>query len=49
LVDLAGEDDATGRDSALVRELILIRLIEILPQETVQALTVVDQEESKEQ
>jgi CRISPR-associated protein Cst1 len=47
--DLAGEDDATGRDSAVVRELILIRLIEILPQERVQALTVIDQEESKEQ
>jgi hypothetical protein len=48
-LDLASEDDATGRDSALVRELILIRLIEILPQETVQALAVIDQEESKEQ
>ena len=41
--DLASEDDATGRDSALVRELILIRLIEILPQEKLQALPALEE------
>jgi hypothetical protein len=36
--DLVGEDDATGRDALLVGELILIRLIEVLPQEKVQEI-----------
>lgn len=46
--DLVSEDDATGRDSALVRELILIRLIEILPPETLQAVPALE-DESQEQ
>jgi CRISPR-associated protein Cst1 len=47
--DLVSQDDATGNDSALVREMILIRLIEILPQDKLEALPALEPEESKEQ
>ena len=36
--DLTHEDDASPRDEGLVRELILIRLIEVLPQERLKEL-----------
>jgi CRISPR-associated protein Cst1 len=47
--DLVSQDDATGNDSALVREMILIRLIEILPQDKLEALPALEPEESLEQ
>jgi CRISPR-associated protein Cst1 len=47
--DLVSEDDATGKDSALVREMILIRLIELLPQRTLQTLPALEPEEGQEQ
>lgn len=47
--DLTNEDDASARDEGLVRELILIRLIEVLPQERLKALPQVESEEIQEQ
>jgi CRISPR-associated protein Cst1 len=47
--DLTNEDDASPRDEGLVRELILIRLIEVLPQERLKELPQLESEEIQEQ
>ena len=47
--DLTNEDDASPRDEGLVRELILIRLIEVLPQEQLKELPQLESEEIQEQ
>jgi CRISPR-associated protein Cst1 len=47
--DLVNEDDATGQDSAVVREMILIRLIEVLPHEKLVSLRALEAEENQEQ
>lgn len=46
--DLTNEDDASPRDEGLVRELILIRLIEVLPQERLKELPQLESEETQE-
>jgi len=47
--DLTSEEDASPRDEGLVRELILIRLIEVLPQERLKDLPQLESEEIQEQ
>jgi CRISPR-associated protein Cst1 len=47
--DLTNEDDSSPRDEGLVRELILIRLIEVLPQERLKELPQLESEEIQEQ
>jgi CRISPR-associated protein Cst1 len=46
--DLTNEDDASPRDEGLVRELILIRLIEVLPQERLKSLPQLEPQENQE-